>query len=321
MKKITVLSILFMACFVVMADAAPKKIALVGRISWCPDSPGAQNGNRDFDIMPFFSMDDEILRFKLERWGFFAILMPDYVTQSVMNGGDKGNLGYETYINPGDYMFEQNTDPHNFLKDNGFDLVYITGTCWSSTAPPVKNSGVPIIQGEHSCLGQRNKIGSLGMFFGERSNDHSGCDTLVLTDAGKAHPLMSGLPAEIKIFGNGPSPDPPANPGSVWAGISNHIDDAAPGTKVLAVWQDAPEQAAITVVDEGGELADGSKAKARMLMMFWTGSVRPSNGAELPPIWTNVIDYLTDDGKNLNLRCVLWALGEDPTAVNNWQNQ
>ncbi len=312
MKKTLLLSVILLAFCVVMADAQPKKIALIGRISWCPESDGAASGgNLDFDVMPHFSMDDELTRHMLDGMGYLPILMPDYVVQYMLMEGDEEGRGYDVYINPGVYMWQP-----NFFQDNEYDLIYNTGTCWSSIAPPVKDYGIPVVQGEHSCFGTRAKLGSCGFFIGEESGDISGIDTLVLTEAGKTHELTAGFPDEIVVFGDGPE-GPPENPGDAWTGIYDSVDLAAEGTVVLATWKDNPTKAAIAVVEAGGALADGV-ATARMSTIFWTGQVRPMNGAELPPDWLNVIEHLTADGEELTARIIRWTMGETPVGM--WQS-
>lgn len=314
MKKVMVLVALFLVCCVLFVDAAPKKVAVVGRISWAPSSEGADAGNRDFDVMHHFSMTDIMLGRMIDGWGYLSILMPDYVVQFMLNNGeDVEARGYDAYVNPGVYMMQP-----NFLQDDGYELVYVTGTCWSSIAPPLQNVPVPVIMGEHSCVGTRAKLGSLGMFFGEASSDHRGVDTIVLTEAGKTHELTAGLPDEIQVWGDGPE-GPPENPSDCWDGLHDDVDSAAPGTTVLAVWADDETKAALAVVETGGELADGSNAPARRVMPYCNGGkVRPAGDAELPPVWIVTYDYMTPAGEDVMRRSVRWALGESPTGVAKW---
>jgi len=320
MKKIVVPAVLLLLCFTVLSvDAQPKKIALIGRISW---SPGGANqsatDDTDFDVMVHFSMDDEMLRYKVTQWGYFPILMPDFVVQMYLSNGKVpfpvgDDADYRAYVNEGDYMNQP-----TFFQDQGYQLVYNTGTCWSNIGPPLKDIPVPVIQGEHANLGMRAKIGAMGMFEGEGSGDIAGVDTIILTDAGKKHPLTAGLPNEIKIFGDGPK-GPPENPGAAWAGIYENLDAAAPGTEILAIWSGDGNDAkvAIAVMEKGGLYADNTPAPARRVMMFWTGQVRPQNDAD-PTSWLNVMDYMTKDGQALILRSIQWALGETPTPVGKW---
>ena len=314
MKKVVLIALVLVMFGAVLSEAAGQKVALVGRISWCPDSDGAAGGNRDFDVMPHFSMVDETLDYLTQEWGYFPILMPDYVAQYMVNDGqDVEGRGYDMYVNPGIYMAQP-----DFFQMNNYDLIYVTGTCWSSIAPPLAEVPIPVIMGEHSCVGTRAKLGSLGMFHGESSGDHNGFDTIVLTEEGKSHPLTAGMPDEIVVWGDGPD-GPPENPGAAWNGLHDDVYSAAEGTVVLAVWADNPDQAALAVTDEGGALAGDYTAPARRVMPFCNGgAVRPENGSELPPVWVTTWDYLTDDGTELMQRTYRWAMGEDPTPVTKW---
>lgn len=321
MKKVVFpLFVCLLAFAVVSADAQPKKIALSGRISWCPGSAG-QSGtdDRDFDVMYQFSMDDEILRYKLTNWGYFPILMPDYVVQQVLEDGlvpfpIGDDADYRPYVNEGIYMAQP-----TFFEDHGYALVINTGTCWSSIGPPLKNVSIPVIQGEHANLGTRGKIGDMGMFQGSDSGDIYGVDTIILTEEGKSHPIMAGLPDEIVIYGDGPD-GPPAN-SNAWAGIWANADVAAPGVVVLAVWagDTNANKAAIAVMEAGGLYDDNSPAPARRVMPFVGTHERPANDAD-PTSWVNTYDYLTPEGNDLVRRYVRWALGEDPTPVSKWKD-
>ncbi len=323
MKKLISLIVILLAISVVAADAQPKKIAICGRISWAPSSEGNEI-DRDFAVMQHFSMDDEYVRYYLQQWGYFPVLMPDYVLQYMLNDGEVpfapgDDADYFTFVDSGLYMAYP-----TFLQDEGYALLWNTGTCWSSIGPAVKELPVPVIQGEHVNLGSRdNKIGSTFIFNGDQSGEVSGEDarTITLTDIGKNHELTRGLPEEVVLYGDGPD-GPPADLGQAWQGISDMVDNAGSGTQVLAVWTSDPSKAAIAVVEEGDALADGTTAPARRVMPFYGGgNVRPVNGAEHPMQWVVLLEYMTPDGKALLQRCVQWALGETPTAVVDWIGQ
>ncbi|MBN2327975.1 MAG: hypothetical protein JXR73_12545 [Candidatus Omnitrophica bacterium] len=323
MKKILPLIILLLAFSVVIADAQPKKIAVCARISWAPGSDG-NTIDRDFAVMPHFSMDDEYVRYHLQEWGYFPILMPDYVVQYMLNDGavpfpPGDDADYFNWVDDGVYMMYP-----TFLQDEGYALLWNTGTCWSTIGPAVKDLPIPVIQGEHANLGSRdNKLGSTFIFEGDQSGDISGeaAQSITLTEVGKTHDLTKGLPDEIVIFGDGPD-GPPADTGQAWQGISDMVDNAAPGTQVLAVWTSDPTKAALAVVEAGASLADGTAAPARRIMPFFGGGhERPVNGAEQPMQWVVVIEHMTPAGRAILQRCVQWALGETPTAVAEWTAQ
>lgn len=325
MKKIVpfiILTLILSVC-VLSTEAQPKKIALCARISWAPGSEGS-TVDRDFAVMEHFSLDDEYLRYMMQEWGYFPILMVDYVLQYMLNEGvvpfpPGDDADYGPWVDDGAYM-----NYPTFLQDEGYKLLWNTGSCWSTIGPAVKNLPIPVIQGEHANVGSRtNKLGSTFIFNGDQSGDISGdgAKSITLTDAGKTHELTKDLPSEIVIYGDGPS-GTPANTGQAWQGIYDLVDNAGSGTKVLAVWTSDPTKAALAVVEAGDALADGTKAPARRLMPFsGGGNVRPVNEAGHPMEWVVIYDYMTPAGKALLHRCVQWSLGETPTAVADWSNQ
>jgi len=323
MKKILLLTLIMVMGFGIIADAQEKKIALIGRISWCPGSDGATK-DRDFDIMQHFSMSDIVFAKEVDRWGYFSILMPDYVVQFMLNEGlvpfpIGDDADYYNYVNDGIYMSYP-----TFFQDEGYILVWNTGTCWSSIGPALKDVPVPVVQGEHANLADRpDKIGSTFIFVGTQSGGLSGdaAKTIMLTEEGKTHPLTSGFPETFDVFGDGPN-GPPENLDQSWQAIYDQVDNAGNGTKILAVWASNPDLAAIAVVEKGDALSDDTPAPARRVMPFYGGgNVRPVNEAGLPMQWVNTVDYMTPEGKNLLRRCAQWAIGEEITPVSEWSQQ
>ena len=138
MKKVALLAIICVMFVGMVAEAQVKKIAVSGRISWCPGDNNPNQGafdDRDFDVMWQYSIDDENTADFLYDNGYNPILMPDYVLQSLLAGGcpfpPGDDADYTPYINEGDYM--KQTD---FLQADNFDCAYNTGTCWSSIGAP-----------------------------------------------------------------------------------------------------------------------------------------------------------------------------------------
>lgn len=322
MKKVLLLTLVMVLGFGLIADAQVKKIALIGRISWAPGGEGSTK-DTDFDIMQHFSMSDVTLSKEVDRWGYFSVLMVDYVIQYMMNEGvpfpSGDDADYWNYVNDGIYMSYP-----TYFQDEGYACVWNTGTCWSTIGPALKNVPVPVIQGEHVNLGDRsNKLGSTFIFFSDKSGDIGGeaAKTLQLTEAGKTHPLTSGFPDEFAIYGDGPD-GPPEDPGQAWQGIYDLVDNAGDGTVVLAVWASDPTKAAIAVVEKGAKLSDDTLAPARRVKPFYGGGqVRPVNGTEQPMKWVNVVEYMTPEGKNLMRRSLQWAMGEEITPVSEWSQQ
>jgi len=321
MKKMMPFIVLLLMVCVTVADAQPKKIALCGRISWAPGSEG-NTVDRDFAVMQHFSMDDELLRYTVQEWGYFPILMPDYVVQYLLNDGlcpfPRGDdADYSSWVDDGIQMAYP-----TFLQDEGFALLWNTGSCWSTIGPKVKTLPIPVIQGEHANLGAReNKLGSTFLFDGSGSGDINGlaAESITLTEEGKTHELTAGLPEVIVLYDKEPAN---GNLGQVWQGIFDIADARADGTKVLAVWTSDPQKAAIAVVEKGAPLIDNTPAPARRVMPFYGGgNVRPVNGIARPMQWAMPLEYMSDQGKALLLRCVKWALGENPASVGDWSQR
>ncbi len=321
MKKVLLLATVCVLCFgVVAADAAPKKLALSARISWIPGSDNSTS-DRDFAVGPHFSMGDEILRYKLQEMGYFPILMPDYVVQFYLLDGEMpfpsgDDADYFPWVDDGVFNWYP-----TFLEDEGYALCWNTGTCWSSIGPPLKSVPVPVIQGEHANLGDReSKIGSTFIFSGSSSGDISGenAQSITLTEAGKVHELTAGLPDVFNIYGDGPD-GPPEDLGRSWQGIFDMVDNAAPGAEVLAVWTSDPTKAAVAVIEAGASLSDGTPAPARRVLTFYGGgNERPVSDDAHPMVWIEPLDYLTPEGTSVIQRCVQWALGETVTPVAQW---
>jgi len=327
MRKVAFLAMICLLFVGIAADAQPKKIAISSRISWCP---GSNNqgvlDDRDFDVMYQYSMDDELMAQQLTQNGYFPVLMPDYVLQGMLMSGcpfpPGDDADFNPYINEGDYM-----DQPDFLTKDGFDLVYNTGTCWSSIGPPLKDLAIPVVQAEHANLGARyGKFGGMFMYTAENSGDINGDNTIVLTAAGQTHEITAGFPTETIIYGDGPE-GPPANTSAAWLGIYDTISEAAPGVVPLAVWKSAPNKVAIAVMETGAAYMVGcpglANAPARRAQTFWTGQVRPQNSDQLVAAdWITGWEHMTTLGKTIHLRILQWAMGDltpKSSDVVNWE--
>jgi hypothetical protein len=231
-------------------------------------------------------------------------------------------------------------DPTNYLAGGssyngiiGFDnpkywntnyrtcLIIQSGSANSSHAPQLAKFGIPYMCGEHTLLGQRaNKPGSFGMYYGTSSDDPSG-DTLsdnqymIVTAAGKAHPIMQGIPLDaqdrVKIYRD-PYPEEvighrPAgcNPLWQWDIPYDFATNAAPGTSVLGLMGTDPNKSIFAVVDVGGQLADGSSAKGRLVHFFVCEGGQDS--------YRRVFNSLSDMGRLIFVRAAKWAMGETLT--------
>lgn len=195
-------------------------------------------------------------------------------------------------------------------------LVIVSGCGGSSDAPPVANNGVPVMCGEHVVLGDRaDRVGSIFMYYNGSSSgdgDYPGYGQYMkVTAAGKAHPIMQGIPLDaqdrVKIVRD-PYPEenahvpPGGKPNFEFDFPLQWVTNAAPATTVLGVTDVNPDRSCFAVADVGGTLADGSTATVRLVHLFLneggSGNSRRNFNA------------LTDIARVIFVRAAKWAMGE-----------
>jgi len=192
------------------------------------------------------------------------------------------------------YLFLVSTE----LYDD-YDLVIVSGSNSADRIPSIHEAQVPVIIGEGAILSQNNNPSDMHMFYG--NSNPSTRNHLWINVLSPNHPIMQGFPSPLKLYqtNNNESLIP-----------LRQIDYAAPGTTILASPMGLPDYAAISVVEKGAILADGSRAPARRVQM-------PVNEG----LDSNVFGNLTPEGKELVRRLVNWALGaefdcfEEPTET------
>lgn len=211
-------------------------------------------------------------------------------------------------------------------------LVIISGSGSSADMPPPNTNGIPIIMGEHSCLGQNALSGqsSLFMYANKTSGNFTGTTPgpdqymLVLQPD---HPIMRGIPLDaqgrVKMWrdpypeeqAHVPDGTAKANYKYSWTQVDIVASTVAPGTSVIGVRAAATNQAVFAVMDKGGTLADTTvvpgpwngltAAPARIVHLFvnehGSGDARRAFNA------------LTDIGRVIFVRTCKWAMGETLT--------
>ncbi|MCI0534854.1 MAG: hypothetical protein L0Z50_06475 [Verrucomicrobiales bacterium] len=217
------------------------------------------------------------------------------------------------------------TDPAAYLQPQDanlkIDLVIWSGSS-SSADVPTPPPAIPLMMGEHVTLGNNEaRLGSIFMYNGTGSNDPNESSTQPATKYLKViapdHPIMAGIPLDaqgrVKIFRE-PYPD---EEGHVPTGGKRNFEyrwctqtraDAAAGTTVLAVLDGAEDRTCLAVVDQGGMLANGQAATARMVHMFTNEN--GSGGSR------RVFLALTDLAQIIFVRAAKWAMGDEVPRYN-----
>lgn len=212
---------------------------------------------------------------------------------------------------PGPDQFLQPVNP-----DLAIRLIIMSGSGASSDTPPPP-PGVPLMMGEHVCLGNNaGRQGSIYMYNGTASNDPNDSSSPPASQYMKVvapeHPIMKGLPLDaqgrLKIFRD---PYPEEQLHVPTGGKKNYeyrwctqaVADKAAGTTVLGVLDGAEDRSTFAVMDTGGLDANGNAVSNRLVQMFTNED--GSGGAR------RVFNALTVWGRILFLRAAKWAMGEE----------
>lgn len=214
-------------------------------------------------------------------------------------------------------------------------LVIVSGGGSSGDMPPPNTNGIPIIMGEHSCIGDRVLAGHSSLFMyqnGGNSGDQSGTtlgDVQYMKVVLPNHPIMQGIPLDaqgrVKIWRD-PLPEENAHvpaggkPNYRWSWLTMNLDPnlgtpttPAPGTQVIGLMASDTNRAVFAVMDAGGTLAPTSTDPIHP----WVG--RTTAPARLVHFFVNergssdsrrAFNNLTDMGKVIFIRTCKWAMGE-----------
>ena len=209
-------------------------------------------------------------------------------------------------------------DAQTFLKpvdpNMAVSLIIMSGSGGSADTPPPP-PGVPLMMGEHVCLGNNaGRVGSVFMYNGTASTDpNEGTSaTKYMKVIAPDHPIFAGIPLDaqsrIKIFRE-PYPEEEKY---VPTGGKRNFEyrwctqvkaDAAAGVTVLGVLDGAEDRSCLAVVDKGGALANGQTSSARMVHLFINEN--GSGGSR------RVFLALTEAGQLIFVRAAKWAMGEE----------
>jgi hypothetical protein len=212
-------------------------------------------------------------------------------------------------------------------------LIIVSGSSGSADVPRTLDKGLPVMMGEHSCLGDRANLADTSDLFMYSGGTTSGniTDTsappggqyMKVTAVGKSHPILQGIPLDsqdrIKIFRD---PYPEENAHVPLTGKKNYeyswtaIDAAGAdgtGTKVLGLLDSNTNKSVFAVNDIGGLLALnpslGYQDTNSVRLVHWIVNEDGSGGSR------RMFSALTETGRLIFLRTVKWALGEALTPV------
>jgi len=190
----------------------------------------------------------------------------------------------------------------------------MSGSGASADTPPPP-PGIPLMMGEHVCLGNNaGRVGSIYMYNGTSSSDPNEGNgaTKYMKVIAPDHPILKGIPLDdqgrIKIFRE----QYPEEELNVPVGGKKNFEyrwctqlaaDAAPATTVLGVLDGTEERACFAVAEAGGLLANSELATARLVHMFT--NEQGSGGSR------RVFLALTSWGRVLFVRAAKWAMGEE----------
>ena len=227
-------------------------------------------------------------------------------------------------------------DPEVFLQPTNPDLtpslVILSGSSGGADIPPVSTNahGIGVMIGDHTILGNigtgtagRNNPGMTCMYTNGGLSDALNADIsgqymkVLLPN----HPIMQGIPLDaqgrVKLFRDAypeenahiPVGGNPHTNASRYNVTVMFVTNAAPGTQIIGVRDNAQDRACFAVMDIGGELADPAFSTGyssnRLVHLFVNEN--GSGNARRAFLW------LSDIGRVIFVRAAKWAMGETLT--------
>ncbi len=230
-----------------------------------------------------------------------------YSSRIILDASLNVNLGGDPTL----YLFPADTNLN-------VSLVILSGSSGSADVPQMATYGVPVMIGEHSCIGDRSIACSCNLYTNGTSSGN-----LVNPAAGQYmkvlapnHPILQGIPLDaqgrIKIFRD-PYPEENAHvpaggkPNYEYSWTAIDAVNAAAGTKVLGVLDSNTNKAVFAVNDIGGLLGNSTTNTVRLV--HWIVNEDGSGGSR------RMFNALTEVGRLIFLRTAKWALGETLVPV------
>lgn len=296
----------------------------------------------DFKGPGVFSPGDAAMATLLQDYGYSTRLVPEWLLSVALvdpQGLYAGIL--PAYFTPAgeapDWVYGGAGGPTKIADTNNdysAQLVIISGSGSSFDMPPPNTRGIPIIMGEHSCLGDNvlNGNSSIYMYGLKDSGDQTFTaaqtpgDIQYMKVVAPDHPIMQGIPLDaqgrVKIWRD-PYPEENAHipaGGKVnylpsWLRITtNTTTVVAAGTQIIGLRADNENQVVFAVNPKGGALYDGTgggnpapadfNANHGNLVHFFVNE-RGSGDAR------RAFCHLTDIAKVIFIRTCKWAMVEE----------
>ena len=304
----------------------------------------------DFKGPGAFSPGDAAMATLLQDYGYSTRLVPEWLlATTLVDPQGTYSAALPSYFGPPaeapDWIYGGAGGPTKTADTNAdyaAQLVIVSGSGSSFDIPPPNTRGIPIIMGEHSCVADavRNQHSAIYMYdmagtgsnTGDSSSTTPPADPYVLymkvTTAGKAHPIMQGIPLDaqdrVKIWRD-PYPEENAHvptggkPNWRYSWLRVNLDPtlAQPttvpaGTTVLGLYASDTNYAVFAVTTNGGAIAPIGDARHP-----WFG--RTTAPSHLVHFFCNergsgdsrrAFNNLTDIAKVIFIRTCKWAMGE-----------
>jgi hypothetical protein len=245
---------------------------------------------------------------------------------------------YEGGIPNGNGISGGGTPPNNYYSAV---LIIVSGSGGSADMPLVNTNGIPIIMGEHSCLGTNranssNERSEIYLYANKNSNNDTATNSanLYMKVVNPSHPIMQGIPLDalgrVKMYRD-PYPEELAH-GPRAEGIAvgklnyevswNWVDTSAgksipaPGLDIIGRMDSNPDKVVFATMEAGGTLASSvddtghpwfgrTTAPSRLVQLF---VCEGGNGSS-----RRAFNCLSDIGKVIFIRTCKWAMGETLT--------
>jgi len=289
-----------------------------------------------------FSPGDAAMAELLQDNGYSTRMVPEKVLSYTQNNGDPTVDWMGTDNNPLTY-YTGGAGPSSSVSDTNWSamLVVVSGSGSSADMPPVNTTGIPIIMGEHSCLGNNTvKDHSQIYLYSNKSSGNltvPGTAGLYMKVVDTNHVIMKGIPLDsqgrVKIFRD---PYPEETLHNISGGKSNYEIgwlqvDCSDGKSVPALGLTILGRVAnvitetatnlneqyvcFAVMEAGGELADTTSGGDTLSP--WYG--RTTAPSRLVHFFVNeggsgntrrAFNALTALGRVIFVRTCKWAMGE-----------
>jgi hypothetical protein len=257
--------------------------------------------------------------------GYSTRLVPEWLLSSL--AVDPSGV-YSAYMPCYEYIYGGGGGPTKPLDTNELyaaQLVILSGSGSGGDFPEPNTRGIAIMVGDHTILGDRANKGSLFMYGNTGTSDANGANAfpvpgpiqwMKLTAAGKAHPIMAGIPLDaqdrVKIYRDR---YPEENAHVPAGGKANYqfyipfvnvtVSTVPSGTTVLGVRDVNNDQACFSVADIGGLDSQGNANTQRKVHIF----INEGGSGDS----RRVFNALSDIGRVIFLRACKWAMGETLT--------